>query len=209
MQPSLKSVWIARGCCLLITSFSFSPTRIPQFILVCYQLFFASIFSQGQLVCSWKSGNMISLLWSHRKLVLILTLNMELPYSSKSKMRARSGSGVRLDYFNRLVYKTILKYQVKPHHFLSCTVSWNMGIKANLFVCFRTLLQGYYQHLLQMSMLGLGTMFIAFWLCGRCRWLTKSTPTWMKIKLEHMNLNNDVWNWWEGSLCQWCNKRIN
>lgn len=36
---------------------------------------------------------------------------MELPYSSKSKMRARSGSGVRLDYFNRLVYKTILKYQ--------------------------------------------------------------------------------------------------
>jgi len=80
-----------------------------------FRIFF---FSQGQLVCSWKSGNMISILWSHRKLVLILTLNMELPYSSKSKMRARSGSGVRLDYFNRLVYKTILKYQVKPPLFL-------------------------------------------------------------------------------------------
>ena len=28
------------------------------------------------------------------------------------KIRARSNSGVRLDYYQRLVYKTILKYQV-------------------------------------------------------------------------------------------------
>jgi len=36
---------------------------------------------------------------------------MEFTYTAKSKMRARSGSGVRLDYYQRLVYKTILKYQ--------------------------------------------------------------------------------------------------
>ena len=28
-------------------------------------------------------------------------------------MRARSGSGVRLEYYQRLVYKTIVKYQVR------------------------------------------------------------------------------------------------
>ena len=28
------------------------------------------------------------------------------------KLRSRSGSGVRLEYYQRLVYKTILKYQV-------------------------------------------------------------------------------------------------
>ena len=37
---------------------------------------------------------------------------MESPYYSGGKMRTRSGSGVRLDYYQRLVYKTILKYQV-------------------------------------------------------------------------------------------------
>ena len=38
---------------------------------------------------------------------------MEFPYTSKNKMRARSGSGVRLEYYQRLVYKTILRYQVR------------------------------------------------------------------------------------------------
>nr|CAH0099835.1 unnamed protein product [Daphnia galeata] len=36
---------------------------------------------------------------------------MEFPYTSKNKMRSRSGSGVRLEYYQRLVYKTILRYQ--------------------------------------------------------------------------------------------------
>ena len=40
-------------------------------------------------------------------------VKMEFPHTGgKSKMRARSGSGVRLEYYQRLVYKTILKYQV-------------------------------------------------------------------------------------------------
>ena len=36
-------------------------------------------------------------------------------------MRARSGSGVRLDYYQRLVYKTILKYQVRNDRFYCIT----------------------------------------------------------------------------------------
>lgn len=32
--------------------------------------------------------------------------------STKNKVRSRSGSGVRLEYYQRLVHKTILKYQV-------------------------------------------------------------------------------------------------
>ena len=98
--------------------FSFSSSahsaisHLLKIVILAASAVFSSHFFRKVTCLLLKQWNYDFLTVISLKIVPIITLNMELPYSSKSKMRARSGSGVRLDYFNRLVYKTILKYQV-------------------------------------------------------------------------------------------------
>lgn len=107
---------------------------------------------------------------------------MENHSSNTSKLRSRSGSGVRLEYYQRLVNKTILKYQVIKNN----TLLMDKEI-IHSFIKHRIQLQDYFPHLQQMNMLGFETMYTAYWQFGPYQWLIRNILIWMKTEQKPTN----------------------
>lgn len=98
-----KKLWISFRAVDSVYAEGYKESWVPA-MLFCLEGRVLACFLPALIVCvSWGGG--MRKPWGH-----------DSGWGKASKMRSRSNSGVRLDYYHRIVYRTILQHQVGRWH---------------------------------------------------------------------------------------------